>query len=46
MENYKLLKVPGNTVLGEGAFGKVYLAKDLANNKLKAIKAIKKSLLI
>ena len=28
LADYKLIKVPGDTVLGEGAFGKVYLAID------------------
>ena len=46
LEDYKLLKVPGKTVLGEGAFGKVYLAIDNETKEFKAIKAIKKSILL
>ena len=41
-----MVKVPGSTVLGEGAFGKVYLAIDMQTKQFKAIKIISKSLLV
>ena len=44
--DFKLCDIPGKGYLGEGAFGKVYLAQLLSNDKFYAIKAIRKSMLI
>ena len=44
--DFKLCKIPGKLYLGEGNFGKVYLAQLLEDGKFFAIKAIWKSMLI
>ena len=41
LEDFKLI-----TVLGRGTFGKVYLAELAQNNKLYAIKSIRKDVLL
>jgi len=44
--DFKLCKIPGRVVLGEGSFGKVYLAQHKDTEKFYAIKEIRKAMLV
>ena len=46
ISDFKLCKMPDKEYLGEGSFGKVYLAQLRETGQFYAIKAIRKSLMI
>ena len=46
IRDFKLCQIPVKNFLGEGSFGKVYLAQLRGTDKYYAIKAVRKSVLI
>ena len=46
ISDFKLCHIPDKGYLGEGTFGKVYLAQQISTDEFYAIKAIRKSMLI
>ena len=46
IDDFKLCKIPGRVVLGQGSFGRVYLAQHIETEKFYALKEIRKAMLV